>query len=215
MQAIPRLLEAFAVITACCTCWLQAHGICKDANLPSVAIALREIRIKPACGKETLEASVHLALSNRSEKAICVLPSEWQVDYSIYYDNDEFDFEGAGSLTVQAPEPKEISDLDLTSVVVAPGATANLAFKMSVQRPKGGGGRLELKYQCRPAYPGSSYRGTTLYRDVLRTTARVALTKDPKTGELLIRPVAPSGCRSAAPPEAPHATGTKKACERK
>lgn len=196
MKRIHPLLNASVFVTVCCIYWPEQRGICREADQPLVSIALREIRIKPSLGAETAKASVHLLVSNRSEGAICILPSEWSLKYRIQYDNEEFDFESGRSQTIQSPRPADISELDMKSMVVAPHGRVNLVFAMSVQSPKGRTGRLELEYQCTPGYAGAMYRGTRLHRDVLWTTTDILVTKSPATGEIVIRPGASASARS-------------------
>ena len=189
------------LVPLCCSicCLKDTSGHTTGPDTGTVSLALSEIRIQPARQGEPCEAKVTLWVDNLSNRTQCILPTESRVFYTILHDNGEFDLEAAGSCTHSSPAPKEVSELDLPSIVVARGARAKLEIGLSVQTPKGTSGRLELTYQCEPFYPGDRYRGVPICREKLRMELDVVVARDPQTGEMVITGKRPEAQKKQGP----------------
>ena len=177
---------ALCVLPLCSGC---DNGFAAASARTPLRITCDGIRIKLSREREMHQAEVSLQVYNQSNSTYCVLPTESRLNYSIEYDNAEVDCWGAESALARTPTPRNISDLDLPRLTIAPGTAARLKMALSVGTPKGRTGRLELEYQCKPAYEGTSYRGVPICRDTLRTSLDVVIVRSPGTDEVVIRAI--------------------------
>lgn len=166
-----------------CSAWENASGC--------LVMSLDQMRITEVADSQRCEAEIDLLVSNRCDRTLCVLPSEFWLGYLIQYRNGEFDHGGAGSSTMSSGA-KQVSDLHLPTVVVKRGEVGRLRVTLkSVSRPKGTAGRLNLEFQCRPYYKGDAYRGVPLYRHLMRLKTEVVVLEHERTKEWTIRAVKP------------------------
>jgi len=158
-------------------------------------VSLDEIRVTEAQRPWEDQVEVVLLISNRSDKPCCVLPSEFRLWYIIRYSDEESDFVAGGGCT-QASSAKGVSDLDLNSVVVAPGRAEKVLIKQKGRaKPQGVAGTLNLECQCDPAYKDDAYRGVSVWRDPMKIRSLVSVVqienaqKEPRRRQWVIRPV--------------------------
>lgn len=162
-------------VALCGLAWCSAIGHCEaqEANGNRQVASLHEIRVKSLQDSKEDEVQVDLLLSNHSDAAYCVLPTQFSLGYSIQYRNGEVDFVAGGRSTASTGA-KGLDDLELPSVVIEPGHAAIVQVTLkTAAKPRGDVGKLELSFQCIPAYKGDRYRGVLLYRDPIRIQSEV------------------------------------------
>ncbi len=161
------------------------HAQQADGN--RLVASLHEIRVEALQDSKEDEVRVGLLLSNHSDRAYCVLPTQFSIDYSIQYPNGETDFVAGGRSTLSTAA-KNVSDLDLPSVVIDPGRTSMVWIALkTAAKPRGVFGDLDLKYECSPAYKGNSYREVLLCRDAIHIQGKVVVEYNMYTRQWIIR----------------------------
>lgn len=197
-----RLAFLFAVFCGGYSC-LCGRSFTSEREERSGTVTFCEMRFKHAGEGKRCEAEVALLFSNRSERTICLLPSESAFTYWLDYDGRGSSLGGRARSTLST-SAKSISDLDLSTLVISPNRTEKFFMTFPAEIPKEMAGRLHLEYQCKPNYGGSDYRGIPLCRNSMRTTMDIVVFKCPQTNELIIRPrlpekeLLPKGCRGGA-----------------
>ena len=184
----PFRLRSFFVAFFCyASCSAMCYCHAQKADGTRLVASLHEIRVKAMQDSKEDEVQIGLLLSNHSDKAYCVLPTQFSIDYSIQYPNGDLDFVAGGKSTVSTAA-KDVSDIDVPSVVIDPGRTAMVWVALkTAAKPRGVFGDLDLKYQCSPAYKGNSYRGVILCRDPIHIQGKVVVEFNMYTRRWIIR----------------------------
>jgi len=155
--------------------------LCEDCTAieePKVPLlmSLEKMSITAIGGSERCEVFADLLFTNRSSEALCLLPSEYRFDYFIRYPNGK-SFGGDGARSTGSTSARDLSDLNLDTVVISPGKTEKVRVTIDdLEWPRdlrAARGRIELDFQCRPNYEGRSYRGVRLFLDPLKLTSNV------------------------------------------
>lgn len=163
------------VLCSFACCWVVRQCDAQEPDGNRLVASLQDIRVKPLQGSKDYEVQVNLVVTNQSDIAYCVLPSQFSTSYSVQYGNGEHDFVAGGSSTLSTTA-KDISDLDVPSVVIKPGHAAIVRCSLKTEaKPQGVVGSLELEYRCNPAYKGNTYQGILLYRDAMRIRSDVVV----------------------------------------